>query len=59
MLISTGRIKIASDAGGGFSLSITNVEISDGGKYTVRAFNSFGESRFTASLLVLGKLSVV
>jgi len=49
------RIKTTSGDGGKHSLTISKVENSDGGKYTVRAFNDFGESRFTATILVRGQ----
>lgn len=52
---SSGRVLIASGAGGRHSVSISKVEASDAGKYTVRAFNDFGESRFTATVLVRGQ----
>lgn len=55
VLSSAKRIKISAEDGGRYSLSISDVESSDDGKYTVRAFNDFGESRFTATVLVRGR----
>lgn len=64
VVISTsGRVAITSggrgDGGVIHSLSISKVESSDAGKYTVRAFNDFGESRFTATVLVKGWQSFI
>lgn len=58
VISASGRVAITSgghgDGGVIHSLSISKVESSDAGKYTVRAFNDFGESRFTATVLVKG-----
>lgn len=55
VITGSDRVKITSK-GGKYSLIIRHVENSDAGKYTVRAFNDFGESRFTATVLTKGRL---
>lgn len=55
VLSSTKRIQVVDGEKGRHALTISVVESSDGGRYTVRAFNDFGESRFTATLLVRGQ----
>ena len=49
-----GRIKFVSAGGGKYSLVLSNIEASDGGKFSARAANEFGESRCTATLFVRG-----
>lgn len=58
VLVESERLKTSVGAGGKYSLSITNVLASDDGKYTVRASNDHGESRFTATLLVVGGINM-
>ena len=55
VLSASKRIKISDGADGKYSFTITKVEDSDRGKYTARAFNDSGESRFTATILVRGQ----
>ena len=54
-----GRIKLVSAGGGKHSLVLSNIEAGDGGKFSVRAANEFGESRCTATLLVRGTRTIL
>lgn len=54
VLAPTDRIQIVA-VGGKYSLVIKDIGFSDGGKYTVRASNDAGESRFTATVVVKGR----
>ena len=54
MKLSSGDKTKISGAGGTHSLTVSNIAVVDGGQYTVRAANDFGESRCTATLLVQG-----
>lgn len=53
VLAPTDRIQIIA-VDGKYSLVVKNIGFSDGGKYTVRASNDAGESRFTATVVVKG-----
>lgn len=53
-MLSAGRVLITA-VEGRFTLVIRSIEFSDAGKYTVRAFNEAGESRFTATVVVKGQ----
>lgn len=54
VLLSAGRLLITA-VEGKFTLVIRSIKFSDAGKYTVRAFNEAGESRFTATVVVKGQ----
>ena len=54
-----GRIKLVSAGGGKYSLVLSNIEAGDGGKFSARAANEFGESRCTATLLVRGTRTIL